>query len=84
MNSWADENNKIGTITVKGPEDFTFALSNSEAQVVGTVLNIINENGKDNNTVASHQWKYKTFADGAEYVNKGTEFSQSTDAEGYW
>lgn len=84
MDSWADENNKIGTITVKGPEDFTFALSSNEAQMVGTVLNIVNENGKDDNTASSHQWKYKTFADGAEYVNKGTEFNQLTDAEGYW
>lgn len=84
MDSWADENNKIGTITVKGPEDFTFALSSNEAQMVGTVLNIVNENGKDDNTASSHQWKYKTFADGAEYVDKGTEFNQLTDAEGYW
>ena len=85
MNSWADENNKIGTITVKGPEDFTFALSNSEAQVVGTtVLNIVNEEDKNDRAVSSYQWKYKTFADGAEYVNKGTESNQLTDAEGYW
>ena len=84
MDSWADENNKIGTITVKGPEDFTFALSNSEAQVVGTVLNIVNEENKNVRAVSSYQWKYKTFADGAEYVDKGTESNQPTDAEGYW
>lgn len=84
MNSWSEEINKIGKITIKGPEDFTFALSNSETQVVGTVLNIVNENGKDGNTASSYQWKYKTFADGAEYVDKGTEFNQLTDAEGYW
>ena len=84
MNSWSEEINKIGKITIKGPEDFTFALSNSETQVVGTVLNIVNENGKDGNTASSYQWKYKTFADGAEYVNKGTESNQPTDAEGYW
>lgn len=76
---------KIGKITIKGPEDFTFALSNSEAQVVDTtVLNIVNEEDKNDRAVSSYQWKYKTFADGAEYVNKGTESSQSTDAEGYW
>ena len=75
---------KIGKITIKGPEDFTFALSNSEAQVVGTVLNIVNEEDKNDRAVSSHQWKYKTFADGAEYVNKGTESNQSADAEGYW
>ena len=79
-----DEVYKIGKITIKGPEDFTFALSNSEAQVVGTVLNIVNEEDKNDRAVSSHQWKYKTFVDGAEYVNKGTESSQSTDAEGYW
>ena len=84
MNSWSEEINKIGKITIKGPEDFTFVLSNSETQVVGTVLNIVNENGKDDNTASSYQWKYKTFADGAEYVDKGTEFNQLTDAEGYW
>lgn len=84
MDSWADESNKIGTITVNGPEDFTFALSNSEAQKVGTILNIVNENGKDDNTASSHQWKYKTFADGAEYIDKGTESNQSANAEGYW
>lgn len=84
MNSWSEEINKIGKITIKGPEDFTFALSNSETQVVGAVLNIVNENGKDGNTASSYQWKYKTFADGAEYVDKGTEFNQLTDAEGYW
>ena len=75
---------KIGKITIKGPEDFAFALSNSEAQVVGTVLNIVNEEDKDDRAVSSHQWKYKTFADGAEYVNKGTKSNQPTDAEGYW
>ena len=79
-----DETYKIGKITIKGPEDFTFALSNSEAQVVGTVLNIVNEEDKNDRAVSSHQWKYKTFADGAEYTNKGTEFNQPTDAEGYW
>lgn len=84
MNSWSEEINKIGKIIVKGPEDFTFALSNSETQAVGAILNIVNENGKDVNTVSSCQWKYKTFADGAEYVNKGTESNQSADAEGYW
>lgn len=84
MNSWSEEINKIGKIIVKGPEDFTFALSNSETQVVGAILNIVNENGKDDNTASSYQWKYKTFADGAEYVDKGTEFNQLTDAEGYW
>ena len=84
MNSWSEEINKIGKIIVKGPEDFTFALSNSETQVVGAILNIVNENGKDDNTASSYQWKYKTFADGAEYVNKGTELDQSANAEGYW
>lgn len=84
MNSWSKEINKIGKIIVKGPEDFTFALSNSETQKVGAILNIVNENGKDSNTVSSCQWKYKAFADGAEYVNKGTESNQPTDAEGYW
>ena len=84
MNSWSDEINKIGKITIKGPEDFTFVLSNSETQVVGTILNIVNENGKDDNTASSYQWKYKTFADGAEYVDKGTDSNQPTDAEGYW
>ena len=79
-----DEVYKIGKITIKPPEDFTFALSNSEAQVVGTVLNIVNEENKNDRAVSSHQWKYKTFADGAEYVNKGTESNQSADAEGYW
>ena len=79
-----DEAYKIGKITIKGPEDFTFALSNSEAQVVGTVLNIVNEENKNDRAVSSYQWKYKTFADGAEYVNKGTESNQSADAEGYW
>lgn len=84
MNSWSEEINKIGKITIKKPEDFTFVLSNSETQMVGAVLNIVNENGKDNNTASSYQWKYKTFADGAEYVDKGTESNQLTDAEGYW
>ena len=79
-----DEAYKIGKITIKEPEDFTFALSNSKAQEIGTVLNIVNEEDKNDRAVSSHQWKYKTFADGAEYVNKGTESSQSTDAEGYW
>ena len=80
-----DEAYKIGKITIKGPEDFTFALSNSKAQVVGsTVLNIVNEENKNDRAVSSYQWKYKTFADGAEYVNKGTESNQPTDAEGYW
>lgn len=79
-----DEAYKIGKITIKGPEDFTFALSNSEAQVVGTVLNIVNEEDKKDRAVSSHQWKYKTFADGAEYVDKGTESNQSANAEGYW
>ena len=73
MNSWSEEINKIGKITIKGPEDFTFALSNSETQVVGAILNIVNENGKDDNTASSYQWKYKPFAAGAEYVKKGTE-----------
>lgn len=84
MNSWSEEINKIGKITIKEPEDFTFALSNSEAQVVGTVLNIVNEENKNDRAVSSYQWKYKTFADGAEYVDKGTESNQSADAEGYW
>lgn len=75
---------KIGKITIKGPEDFTFVLSNSKAQVVGTDLNIMNEENKNDRAVSSYQWKYKTFADGAEYVDKGTESNQSTDAEGYW
>lgn len=75
---------KIGKITIKGPEDFTFALSNSEAQEVGTNLTIVNEENKNDRAVSSYQWKYKTFADGAEYVDKGTESNQSTDAEGYW
>ena len=79
-----DEVYKIGKITIKGPEDFTFALSSNEAQVVDTVLNIVNEENKNDRAVSSYQWKYKTFADGAEYVNKGTESSQSADAEGYW
>lgn len=80
-----DEAYKIGKITIKGPEDFTFALSNTEAQVVGTtVLNIVNEENKNDRAVSSYQWKYKTFADGAEYTNKGTESNQPTDAEGYW
>lgn len=79
-----DEVYKIGKITIKGPEDFTFALSNSEAQEVGTVLNIVNEENKNDRAVSSYQWKYKTFADGAEYTNKGTESNQSADAEGYW
>ena len=79
-----DEAYKIGKITIKGPESFTFALSNSEAQEVGTVLNIVNEENKNDRAVSSYQWKYKTFADGAEYVEKGTESNQSTDAEGYW
>lgn len=80
-----DEAYKIGKITIKGPEDFTFALSNTEAQVVGnTVLNIVNEEDKNDRAVSSYQWKYKTFADGAEYVDKGTESNQSADAEGYW
>lgn len=80
-----DEAYKIGKIIVKGPEDFTFALSNTEAQVVGsTVLNIVNEEDKNDRAVSSYQWKYKTFADGAEYVDKGTESNQSADAEGYW
>ena len=79
-----DEVYKIGKITIKGPESFTFALSNSEAQEVGTVLNIVNEEDKNDRAVPSYQWKYKTFADGAEYVDKGTESNQPTDAEGYW
>ena len=79
-----DEAYKIGKITIKEPEDFTFALSNTEAQEVGTVLNIVNEEDKNDRAVSSYQWKYKTFADGAEYVNKGTESNQPTDAEGYW
>ena len=79
-----DEAYKIGKITIKGPESFTFALSNSEAQEVGTVLNIVNEENKNDRAVSSYQWNYKTFADGAEYVDKGTESNQSADAEGYW
>lgn len=79
-----DEVYKIGKITIKPPEDFTFALSNSEAQMVGTNLTVVNEENKNDRAVSSYQWKYKTFADGAEYVNKGTESNQSTDAEGYW
>ena len=79
-----DEVYKIGKITIKGPESFTFALSNSKAQEVGTILNIVNEDNKNDRAVSSYQWKYKTFADGAEYVDKGTESNQSTDAEGYW
>lgn len=79
-----DEKYKIGKIIVKGPEDFTFALSNTDAQVVGTDLKITNEENKNDRAVSSYQWKYKTFADDAEYVNKGTESNQSTDAEGYW
>ena len=79
-----DEVYKIGKITIKGPESFTFALSNSEAQEVGTVLNIVNEDNKNDRAVSSYQWKYKTFADGAEYVDKGTRTNQSADAEGYW
>ena len=79
-----DEAYKIGKITIKGPEDFTFALSNTEAQEVGTNLTIMNEENKNDRAVSSYQWKYKTFADGAEYVDKGTEFNQLTDAEGYW
>lgn len=75
---------KIGKITIKGPEDFTFALSNSEAQEVGTNLTIVNEENKNDRAVSSYQWKYKTFADGAEYVDKGTESNQSANAEGYW
>ena len=84
MNSWSEEINKIGKITVNGPEDFTFALSSNEAQEVGTVLNIVNEDNKNDRAVSSYQWKYKTFADGAEYVDKGTRTNQSADAEGYW
>ena len=79
-----DEVYKIGKIIIKGPESFTFALSNSEAQEVGTVLNIVNEENKNDRAVSSYQWKYKTFADDAEYVDKGTESNQSADAEGYW
>ena len=79
-----DEAYKIGKITIKGPESFTFALSNTEAQEVGTILNIVNEEDKNDRSVSSYQWKYKTFADGAEYVDKGTESNQPTDAEGYW
>lgn len=79
-----DEVYKIGKITIKPPEDFTFALSNSEAQEVGTNLTIVNEENKNDRAVSSYQWKYKTFADGAEYVDKGTESNQPTDAEGYW
>ena len=79
-----DEVYKIGKITIKGPESFTFALSNSKAQEVGTVLNIVNEDNKNDRAVSSYQWKYKTFADDAEYVDKGTESNQPTDAEGYW
>lgn len=79
-----DETYKIGKITIKEPEDFTFALSNTEAQAVGTVLNIVNEENKNDRAVSSYQWKYKTFADGVEYVDKGTESNQSADAEGYW
>ena len=79
-----DEVYKIGKITIKEPEDFTFALSSNEAQEVGTVLNIVNEEDKNDRAVSSYQWKYKTFADGAEYVDKGTESNQPTDAEGYW
>lgn len=79
-----DDVYKIGKITIKPPEDFTFALSNSEAQVVGTDLKIVNEENKNDRAVSSYQWKYKTFADGAEYVNKGAESNQLTDAEGYW
>ena len=75
---------KIGKITIKGPEDFTFALSDSEAQEVGTDLTIVNEENKNDRAISSYQWKYKTFADGAEYVDKGTESNQSADAEGYW
>ena len=79
-----DEAYKIGKITIKGPESFTFALSNSKAQEVGTILNIVNEEDKNDRAASSYQWKYKTFADGAEYVDKGTESNQPTDAEGYW
>lgn len=84
IDSLKDEKYKIGKIVVKGPEDFTFALSNTDAQVVGTDLKITNEENKNDRAVSSYQWKYKTFADGAEYVDKGTESNQSTDAEGYW
>lgn len=79
-----DEAYKIGKITIKGPESFTFALSNSEAQVIGTNLMIVNEENKNDRAISSYQWKYKTFADGAEYIDKGTESNQSADAEGYW
>ena len=79
-----DEAYKIGKIIVKGPEDFTFALSNTKAQEVGTVLNIVNEEDKNDRAVSLYQWKYKTFADDAEYVDKGTRTNQSADAEGYW
>ena len=79
-----DEVYKIGKITIKEPEDFTFALSNSEAQVVGTNLTIVNEENKNDRAVSAYQWKYKTFADGAEYVDKGTGSNQSANAEGYW
>ena len=75
---------KIGKIIVKGPEDFTFALSNTDAQRVDTVLNIVNEEDKNDRAISSYQWKYKTFDDGAEYVDKGTASNQSADAEGYW
>lgn len=89
IDSLKDEKYKIGKIVVKGPEDFSFALSNSEAQVVGTDLKIVDEklaniNIENDRAVSSYQWKYKTFADDAEYVDKGTESNQSTDAEGYW
>lgn len=84
IDSLEDEVYKIGKIIVKPPEDFTFALSNSEAQVVGTDLTIVNEENKNDRAVSSYQWKYKTFADGVEYVDKGTESNQLTDAEGYW
>lgn len=84
IDSLKDEKYKIGKIVVKGPEDFTFGLSNTDAQVVGTDLKITNEENKNDRAVSSYQWKYKTFADGAEYVDKGTESNQSTNAEGYW
>lgn len=76
--------NKIGKITVKGPEDFTFGLTNSEPQAVSANLAIANEENKNDRAKSSYQWKYKTFDEGAQYEDKGTESSQLADVEGYW
>ena len=84
MDKLSDETQKIGKITIKGPEDFTFSLANSEPQKTNANLTIVNEENKNDRSKSSYQWKYKTFDEGAKYTDKGIESSQIADVEGYW